>query len=610
MNLIRIMANIIKKYFLFIMLVPIVILSQLIILEPHLRYGFSDVDWGFLSFYQTYKQQYPNVVVNLLKTFESWGVYTHQSYYIGFQAEFFGMDFKSYQVTTHLFKILATIAIFPFIFIITQSKLTAFLSVLLFAFSYPAVGTMYTVVTSSDYTAVLAMGIFLWVYCFIIKYNKNNLIWLTVAMILLVITLFLSTERMYPLVAFLGVSEFFMFLVSKEKISLFKVMKRILVISAPIILVFLIKPMLFVDFVARNGIELITRISKGDWQLILTPVISLGSMVSPHNFWRYLGVVKVDNFRQYLDFFVNGPLIVFGVVTILVGILAFPKAIKFIIQTLLLTVIFSTTAFFLAVHHKSHFDQSFVAPALIGIYLLSFSVAAFNQWWEFRERLYLGLFMGPIFAFIYILLTWIAADTSLVFTGVHRYLTVPAIGIALFWGSLVVLISKRLWKIKSWIRFLAFMPFLIVVPLVSLGAFQINDFFKDQLYHGFGASDKQMMRGQLLSYLDNISDKNPSLFYFDFTEDNNHGYYYDNTVLGGFKTWLLWHKNINFREDLIPEVFWNNQELLKSSIYEKTGNRGFLYQNRFYDISDFYAFKLKDKRVIDIKDEVLAQLEF
>lgn len=148
-----------------------------------------------------------------------------------------------------------------------------------------------------------------------------------------------------------------------------------------------------------------------------------------------------------------------------------------------------------------------------------------------------------------------------------------------------------------------------------VGNYQIQDFFDHQLKHGFGAKDKEQMRNQFRNYIQNLSSERPSLFYFDFSEDNNNGYYYDNTLLGGFQAWMLFEKPIYLKEKLRPEAFWNNIEKLGSLIGKKEEQVGFYMHKgderheRFYPLKNFYAFKLKDRKVIDIKDEIIEQFD-
>lgn len=587
----------IKEYLLFLILAVFIAWSQFILLKPHLQYGFSDVDWGFLSIYKTENPYSPSQFIEFLKRGGTLGgVYTHQIYYIGIQNDLFGLDFKSFHLTTHFFKILATLSSYPVLFVISESGLVAFIGTILFGFSYSGVGTMYTVVTSNDYLAIFLMNIFLTIYWYIVKKNTGNWFYLLGLLIFFALALFWSTERIYPLSLLVVLLELFMFWTKKklEKNSL----KRIFVLLSPLILIFIIKPTIFLSFVLDHGVEIAQRVNIGNWNLILTPFIALGSIIVPHNYTKYL--------------LPPGPIFIFTIITLILGLTIFKKPLKIILHILLLTFIFSVILYILASHFVDHLiTQESIIQALVGFYILAIAIVSFNCWRKEKERILLGLFVGPFSAFLYIFLTWIGAATSEVFAGVHRYLTIPALFISLFLANLFGIIFLKLWKLPQnikYLRILSVAPLLLLIFFININVKEIQYFFKYQLISGFGSSDKQIMRSQLLNYLNNLSEDKPSLIYFDFTDDNDNGYYYDNTILGGFGSWILWHKKINFNKNLIPIIFWNNIPLLKSSYIEKEGRIGFLYDKVFFEMKDFYAFKLKDKKIIDIKSEILNQL--
>lgn len=599
------------KIFIFVSLVVTVIISQIVILKPHLEYGFSDVDWGFLSIYKT---QNPYSISQLINNFKvggtRGGVYTHQIYYIGIQNELFGLNFKSFQITTHIFKTLAILASIPIFLAISGSLLVTVISTILFAFSYSAVGTMYTVVTSSDYSAIFALGIFVVVYWYAVWKNVGNPLILIASLLLLILTLFLSTERMYALPLFIVLAESFL-IFSKGKLEK-NTIKRILIILMPLFLIVFIKPAVFLSFFLDHGTEIMKGVSAGNWNLLLTPFIVLGSIVIPHNYTKFLGVANIDSFFSFLDFFLSGPFIFFTISTMLIGLTVFIKPLKFIFQTLFLSFIFSIILFITGSHFVNHLlSVESVIQALIGFYIMAIAIISFKYWTENKNRLYIGLFAGPFLAFIYIFLTWIGASTVEIFSGTHRYLTIPALFMSFFLGNLFVLMVTRLFNLLKkfqYIKFLAVTPLILLLIFININAKEIQDFFNGQLNNGFGAADKQIMRNQLLSYLDNLSDDKRSLIYFDFSQDNDNGYYYDNTLLGGLGSWILWHKRINFNEDLVPAVFWNNKDLLKASIVEENGKRGFLYNKTLFNLEDFYAFKLINKKVYNIKEELLLDL--
>ena len=143
-----------------------------------------------------------------------------------------------------------------------------------------------------------------------------------------------------------------------------------------------------------------------------------------------------------------------------------------------------------------------------------------------------------------------------------------------------------------------------------MSASSIREFFDYHIFHGFAASDQQYMRSQLASYIENLSSVQPSLFYFEWLEDHDRGYYYDATLLGGFKTWMLWHKDINFNWSLRPvDIYWNQPQKLKEARTTKNGVKGFTVYGQFFQDENFYAFNLKDKKVIDIRDKIIDRID-
>lgn len=601
------------KIFIFLFLSIIIIFTQLKLLEPHLKYGFNDVDWGYLSIYKTTHPFSLSQFINYLQTNgTTGGVYTHQIYYLGLQGDWFGLDFRSYNLTMHIFKILATIFIYPVFLIISGSSLIAFVSTILFAFSYSAVGTMYSIATSSDYSAVFGMNIFLVAYLYIIKNSIASLWKISVVMSLLLLTLFLSTERMYPLPLFLIIIELFMFLNQKSWSQRKIIFKRTTIIFLPLLLVFLAKPIIFLDFFLRTGIQLMTRIANGNWNLLLTPFIALGSIIVPFNTTHLLGTAKIDNFLSFLDFFISGPLSILFLITFLTSISIFKRPYIIIFQLMILTIFSSFFLYITASHFVDNLiTMEAVTQALVGLYTISFALMSFKYWFQNRDRLLVGLFVGPLFAFLYIFLTWLGAATNEVFFGAHRYLTIPALLMSLFLGTLFSLIFLKMFsffKNLGYIKLISFTPFIFIILFINLNVSEVNTFFNYQLYHGFGASDQQYMRSQLNAYSSDLSGEKPSLFYFDFSEDNLNSYYYDNTIRGGFNTWMLWNSKISFNKALAPDLIWNQPQVLKSAVTIKDGKKVFLYNEKFYVKDDFYAFKLKDRKVIDIKDGVIKEL--
>lgn len=578
------------------------------LLKPQLQFGFSDIDWGFLNIYKQLNLQKSGFIDKFV---QNWGVYAHQTYYIGIQERFFGLNFEYYQITAQVFKILGIIATYPLFLIITGSIPASLASTVLFAFSYPAIATIHTVVTSSDYSAILSMILFFWFYIYLIRHSIKKKVFLFIGSILFFLTLFLSTERMYPIIAWLIVIEIFLlFFYRFSKTYLEVAVKRILIFFSPMAAIFLIKAGGFLDFLTSNGGQLVRDILSGNLSHFIRPFVSMGSMIVPQSLWKYFGEPAINNFSDYMHFFQTGPLIAFIIMTI-IFCLIFKRSLIFIVQILIVVISSSILTFFLVSTQKNNFDVLFITPALIGEYMVAFGFISFIYWYKSqqREKLLIGISVSLILAFIYILMTWIAADIYLTPIGVHRYLAVPVLLTCLAIGSTIALMAKKLWCTSKYTKIFVFAPFLILIPVIIIWSSQITNFLQGELKNGFGVSDKQLMRTQLLSLLGNISDDEQSLFYFDFNDDQDNHYYYDNTILGGFGGWMMWDPRINFSDKLVPVAIWSKFDQLTAAKAQKNGTLGFQISDHFYSLQNFYAFKLKDKKVFDIKEQILDQLD-
>ncbi len=269
---------------------------------------------------------------------------------------------------------------------------------------------------------------------------------------------------------------------------------------------------------------------------------------------------------------------------------------------------------------RMYFDPGFVmSPALIGIFVLSLSCAFLLEWInrKTRDNLILTLFMGPAFAFFFIFLTWLPADIVLVFMGIHRYLTIPAIGISLFLATTITLIYDKLRSIKI-LKPISFTVFLLLFLMLVIYNQSIANYFANELDSaGTRASEHIRMKGKLLSYIKNLSETDPSVFFFDESRDASNSYFNETTVLAGFNFWIM------FRGDhilpikaprLIRSYFLcggNGKfcpEKLKEAVTEEKGIRGLKFDNIFYKPENFYAFRFINRDLYDITDELKLTL--
>ena len=621
----------------FLIIFPIVAILQYVILKPHLLYGFADIDWAGLLAYKYINN--PLSLESFLKFLSDAGVYTTQYYFIGIQESFFGLDYYKYNLVAYVLKFLSTITVFPLFYIITKRKLIAAIGTLIYTFSFTSIAALYSVMTTINYLGVAFMNIFIWLYWYLAQ--KKRIVWklMLSATVSLYLAVLFATERMYPLVPLVVLGEFFYICSQKfSKISVILGLKRLLLIFTPAILLMIIKPNIpnvWVAWFLGNGGLTFQKIAEGNWHLMFTPFAALGSMFLPKEYPLSFGEINLDSLTDYLGFLLGGPLLIFGSITLILGLLLSKKPLKFILTTFALLIPLMLSSFYMATRRQGinpdlvdawgklrmYFDPGFVMPpALIGMFIISlvcaFLLESINR--KTRDNLTLALFMGPLFAFFFIILTWLPADLALVFVRIHRYLTIPAIGISLFLAIIIALTYDKILSIKI-LKPISFTVFLLLFPMLTIYNQSISNYFTNELDSaGTRASEHIRMKGKVLSYIKNLSESEPSVFFFDESPDPGNSYFNETTVLAGFNFWIMFRGDhvlpLQFTPKLIRSYFLcggNGKycpEELKKAVIEKDGTRGLKFDDTFYKAENFYAFRFINRDLYNITDELKLTL--
>lgn len=627
-----------RSLLIFIVIVPLVFFLQSKLLAPHLRYGFADVDWGYL--YQ-YKQLGEAPLTKIYEVWKGVGVYTYGPYYMGIVEHFSpidGFNFVNFHKTTHFFKFLSAITLFPFILALTGKRLLAALATILYAVAYPAVGPMYSAQVSGYFPAITVMNIFGTYYIYIVKNKKIGLFWLIGWIFLFILTLFLATERMYPLIPLIFLGEFLWMLSQRFSKSAVKysVIRQLSLFSILILVFMLIAFGGENDFGGvssffRNTKTIFQNISQGNWQLALNPPISLASLFFPREYWGLIGSDRgaLAGFGGYLGFFL-GPFLTFLIFIGLLSIFVSKKPPRFILISCFLAIALGTVVYILASHQlsidqalRNHFDPMFLKPALTGMFILSLTLSLIIEWLVSAKKgdYTLYLFLGPTIAFFIIFLTWLPSDYTLIVAGVHRYLAIPAIGASFFVATLITLIYEKFKKLKHIGNF-SWLILLIMIPIIQLNFYVVGKYFNSELnFAGMDGVQQKTIKSKLLSYMGNFDLEEPTLFYFD-EQDHENGYFHESTIIAGFPAWIRFRGRSMPLDGVTPEYI-RNADLgsetnvyctgvnvdclgkLKSYITLRNGETGILYKNVFYPPNKFYAFRLKGRDVFDIKSEIL-----
>lgn len=614
----------------FLVLIPIVILIQLTLLNIILQNGFTGDDWLLLFDYKTTSPGV-NFLDKLSTVFHVKGIYTtNQVFYIGILESLFRDNYQAYQITNIIFKILATLSLYPLISTVFKRRLLAFLTTILYAISYSSSGALQFVVKGSDYLAIFFMNIFLlsYYYSFI---TRRKLLLPTVS-ILLFLSFIFSPIRIYPLLSIVFLIEVFVWIKSRKLFGFRTLLARLMLLFIPF-LVFLGSSFHSAGGYLNGPFVVYKFLSYGNYQLLLSPFAGLGYTFLPNDYWGLFGQVNIDSFREYLLFLFKGPVIIYSLLTILLSLLITRKPSFFISAVILANILFGLICYFLITNLREatgpnikSFHPISTYAIFFGFFVFSVAVSGLFVWLRKQRSntLLLALFAGPIFASVFLWGTWFIIGDNLTFKeGIHWYLIIPPMGSSLFIASLIVLCFDRIkLVVNPYLKYILIVSlFLTILPLYLISKKEINTTFGNLLDIGYRASDQEEMKSKLISQIREPIDGRNVLFYLDTSEDlQTPQLFYPTTLylIAGFSEMMHFHnwEIINSCLYLILD-----KTTLEKSIIVKDGVKGFNANSLcvenyfeigrrevFYRPDNFYAFKLKDKEVIDITQEVLERL--
>lgn len=623
----------------FVLLVLIVTAIHFFLLRLFLQNGFNPTDdLRVLFYYKTFG--HVGFLNKYLHAFYIHGLYeAHQMMYIGLLEGVFKGNNPAYHITNIIFKILATLSLYPLILVVFKRRLLAFLTTILYAISYSSTGVLMTVISGSEYLAIFFMNIFLLSYY---HYNvTRKKILLFTATVLLFPSFMLAPIRMYQLLGFVILVEVFIWVKARGLRGFGTLMLRLLILFLPLLITFplitlLIWPHSILQGQANSLLVVYKFLSHGNYQLLLTPLAGLGYTFLTNDIWPIFGQVTFVSFKNYLLFLLHGPVIIYSVLTILIGFLITKKPLRFILGIILANAVFELVSYFLITNvqglsgpNVKDFYEISTYAIFFGFFITSIATASLWTWIGNRKKniLLLSLFCGPFFSSLFFWGYWVILGEHLVFKeGIHRYMAAATMGSSLFLATLMVLTFDKIKRLANYYlkNVLLTLLFLTILPIYLLSRQEINSTFiystsNTGLYSyrtGSRASDQEQMKSKLFSYIKEPLEKNPALFYFEAPDQR----FYPISVLSGFDE-VMHLRNWEIINGCIGHIYDRN--VLEKSIVIKDGIKGFNvsslcvenstevgYPEMFYKPENFYALRFNGKNVINIKERILKELNF
>lgn len=542
-----------QNIIIFLLLVTVVVISTLVIAKLVLNIGFTGDEWVQLIYYKVYK----------FKPLELWnirGLYTTTfAYYIGMLVDIFGLNVVPIQTVSIFFKILATLLIYPLILFIFKNKLLAFLTTIFYGINHATFKSLEYPIKGADYLGIIFMGLFLMVYVYIVRKSIVSVRWTFLLGFLFLLTLIDSPIRMYPLPIFITCIEIYIFIKKPIFYTLKSSVLRFLAIYSIPSIVFLYKPSAVTSFLV--GLPyLYHQIINGDYIRLTTPFQGIS--------FSFLTI------RQ------------FGLIGNLFKI------------------------------HPSNYINLF--PTIFGIFLLIIALSIYIQWKKTssQNNILLSSFIGIIFTFIFVLLTWLFAGALGSFDSQQYYLVVASLGTSLFLASVLTLFNNCFAKNN------VIPKIFIIVILIIFFRISLNDnnyYFSSVNSYRKSFSEQENIQKAIKEKIQINDNHEPILVYLDASSDNQSSGFYERAILTNFG-WFMPLQDKKIVDGCIG-LFYNSRPDLKKIVGFVNGKpvltyssvcieKGSINYNRIisYEPKNFYAYKLNGYELIDIKKEVLREL--
>ncbi|MEK7616902.1 MAG: hypothetical protein AAB414_02520 [Patescibacteria group bacterium] len=621
--------GIVQSYLLtLIILILIVSFIQYLILRPF-EIGFSPDDWSFVFIYKSLGD---NPILKLSEVWQERGPYTtFFLYYLGGLVDIWGINYQAIGLTNIIIKVVATVSIFPLIALVFKNKLFAALSVFLYAISYSSVGSLEFAVKGGDYVSIFFMNSFFISYFFLVKKNILKTKWLPISCILLLLTIISSTIRSYPLLFLIPLIELFIWTKQKNFSSVKIGIARISLLYLPLILALIYKPKLITQYFF-GALGLYQIIMDGNWHLLLTPIQGLGFMFVPLEVWgHFIKPIIFEDLPRYIgSLILGGPILIWTIIVATLAITTSKKPLIFFVNVGVTNIVLQTVTYFIAFHSKNippnlqiTFDPPRLYSTVNGVFATSLAIGYFKEWLSStRNLIILASWVSLGVSFIFTILTWILADLNLGFKETSYYLVIASEGFAIFIAAILSLMLSKVYSFGKAFLIKKAITWLLVVLILTAIFFVdkqvVNSFFVSINSKGRSYIAQNLIQDRFRKHLKDIDLTRPALFYMDVSDITDDGTFFSETFLSIFPHRI--HIMDNRLIDGCSEIFYEDKTKLVSFIRTQEGKKGILYrslcvedgkawnQEMFYKKENIYAFKLKNRDFVDIREEIHKEL--
>lgn len=635
-NLLTSKKNLILKISTVVFLILLVWIIHILFLPQAVKWGMNGHDWEYLLYFDSHRGDNLN---NFFRIKDDLGnpYFVQIVYYLGALRQTFGLDPTVFKLVDILWKSLATVSVGYFVYKITKDKLFAFFAIF-FSIIFPsAAGPLNFTMSGINFLIIPFMCLFIFYYIQSTKEPKK---------ILLASLFFFLAICAGPARAFLilPVPIFIELIRLVRSFHPFVFLRRLMI--------FFLLPYIALSWgpfqPTREIYVHIIQVMRGNLYTLTLPFQSISALFIDQSIlnsvlgWRKLLLPSLDpelgGFLMLNIFFLI--LSTFLGVVIMGRKKAYSFVLKVIIPTLLIEATFyffgllssnfTHNVTFLDVEGAVRFTESLnptVYQASIGGYFFILGLILSLEWWRNQRSNKSLMVIAAAWFWTFASVVELFLTTSryeMIFYSNDRYFLVSSLGAVLFAAGIFTLSFKALVKLKDFkIRLLSISIFCMIILLITWKNYQFLDqFFYDwNEREGGSAYWQNTMYQRFLTKLGKEKLEKSIFLYIDPKSNSETNRFLGGSFFNPLGFRIFYDENGSLIRDNC-KVVTNDVKLLEKSYVVQNGENGFKYDTScinadystggklvFYPLTNFNAYRMENKDFIDIKDEILGQLD-
>lgn len=556
-----------------------IILISLLVLFPNFYVGLYGDDWLAIFRY---------IVHVAPPSKEGWNLFTYyltpygsQDIIMGLLYQNFGTNAFYYEITSYTFRLIAAFSLYPIVFYLTRSKLATFFAILFFSVTTTGFDSTGWLLTMPTYLTIAFFNIFLYFYILSRKTRKIKL--LALSGLFYYAAYVTASARMLGAPLFILSMEIYWLFKDRTISSLKYSFLRIALFLTIFIIIGLSGHSLgnSSDWFQRLSSSISTirqLLNEGRSDFFIYPILTIGGMIVPNFAFPSIQI----NTKSDMLFSVALPilfLLLFFLLVIKANIAGFKKS--DIYKTLFAGTVWILLIFVIRKLNIITFSSSnlILMTAIGGITIIIWILLSIR--YRAKESILDVFFISFSWTLLSFFLAWLWNPSSYI-DSTHRYLTLSAVGISIFFAAIISLGKK----FKNQLCITLLFSSLLVLHIVSTRTY-INKLLNS---HSQQTVDRIWSS---IPYIPGVG-KEPIILYFE--RDNTNASILGDSVMFGFPFHIALLYNLK-EGDKIPASMENWQDVVSTVTLEPV------------PINNVYAFHLQGQdNLINITEEARQKL--